>query len=71
MSTTSQVKCPQCGLLTFYNSENQFRPFCSQRCQTIDLGNWASEKHRIASQEPLSEHDLESLLSETEKNLKK
>ena len=26
-------------------------PFCSDRCRTIDLGNWASEKYVIS--EPL------------------
>jgi len=24
------------------------RPFCSDRCRLIDLGEWASESHRIA-----------------------
>ena len=27
---------------------NPFRPFCSERCQMVDLGTWASEKYRIA-----------------------
>jgi hypothetical protein len=22
-------------------------PFCSERCRTVDLGNWATEKYRI------------------------
>jgi endogenous inhibitor of DNA gyrase (YacG/DUF329 family) len=29
-------------------------PFCSERCRTIDLGNWASEKYKIPSQTPPS-----------------
>ena len=24
-------------------------PFCSERCRTIDLGNWATEKYVISS----------------------
>jgi len=24
-------------------------PFCSDRCRTIDLGNWASEKYKIST----------------------
>ena len=24
-------------------------PFCSERCRLIDLGNWATEKYRIAA----------------------
>ncbi len=26
-------------------------PFCSFRCQTIDLGNWLGEEYRIAADE--------------------
>ena len=26
---------------------NAYRPFCSERCQLIDLGNWASEKYGL------------------------
>ena len=39
-----------------------FRPFCSQRCQLIDLGAWASEKNLIAGSTLFdSEEDLEKL----------
>ena len=27
----------------------QFRPFCSKRCQLIDLGEWAAEEKAIPS----------------------
>ncbi|MBM4122288.1 MAG: DNA gyrase inhibitor YacG [Nitrospira sp.] len=30
-----------------------WRPFCSERCQIIDLGAWASERYRI----PVKEQD--------------
>jgi endogenous inhibitor of DNA gyrase (YacG/DUF329 family) len=33
------------------------RPFCSERCKLIDLGNWLGEKYRISR--PLSPEDLE------------
>ena len=26
-------------------------PFCSSRCQLLDLGAWASESHKIAGEE--------------------
>jgi len=42
-----KVKCPQCGLLTFYSLENPFRPFCSDRCRLIDLGQWADQSYTI------------------------
>lgn len=42
-----EIKCPQCGRLTFYSTDNPFRPFCSERCKLIDLGEWASESFKI------------------------
>lgn len=48
---TKKVRCPSCGKLCDYSSENSFRPFCSERCQLIDLGQWASEKYKIETQE--------------------
>lgn len=42
-----KVKCPQCGHLAVYSSENQWRPFCSQRCRLLDLGQWADGNYRI------------------------
>jgi endogenous inhibitor of DNA gyrase (YacG/DUF329 family) len=29
---------------------NPWRPFCSERCRTVDLGGWASESYRIPAQ---------------------
>ena len=26
---------------------NKFRPFCSERCKLIDLGDWADEKFKV------------------------
>lgn len=46
-SKPREIKCPQCGKLTVYSSENAFRPFCSERCKTNDLGAWADESYRI------------------------
>jgi endogenous inhibitor of DNA gyrase (YacG/DUF329 family) len=46
-SKTREVKCPQCGRLALYTNENIFRPFCSERCRTNDLGAWASEVYKI------------------------
>jgi endogenous inhibitor of DNA gyrase (YacG/DUF329 family) len=41
------VACPRCGTLAPYAPENNWRPFCSERCRIIDLGNWASEAYRV------------------------
>ena len=47
-----KIKCPQCGRLTFYSTENPSRPFCSERCKLIDLGQWASESFKVPSEDP-------------------
>lgn len=39
------VKCPICRKEV--KREDPEFPFCSTRCRTIDLGNWASEKYVI------------------------
>jgi endogenous inhibitor of DNA gyrase (YacG/DUF329 family) len=39
-------RCPQCGGEA-EKRENPFRPFCSERCKLIDLGNWLGERYRI------------------------
>ncbi|GIX27588.1 DNA gyrase inhibitor YacG [Pelomicrobium sp. G1] len=41
------VRCPQCGKLVEWTPENRFRPFCSERCKLIDLGQWANEGYRV------------------------
>ena len=41
------VACPACGKPAALDAANRFRPFCSERCRTTDLGGWASEAYRI------------------------
>ncbi|MEP7150878.1 MAG: DNA gyrase inhibitor YacG [Nitrospira sp.] len=43
----STILCPECHLPTTWQ-DNPWRPFCSERCQIIDLGAWASERYRVA-----------------------
>jgi endogenous inhibitor of DNA gyrase (YacG/DUF329 family) len=45
-----QVDCPTCQTRVVWSTSNQYRPFCSERCKLIDLGDWASEKHSIAGE---------------------
>ncbi|XKM13129.1 DNA gyrase inhibitor YacG [Orbaceae bacterium ac157xtp] len=51
------VNCPTCQKEVEWAVKNEFRPFCSKRCQLIDLGEWANESHRIPTNE-ISEEDL-------------
>jgi endogenous inhibitor of DNA gyrase (YacG/DUF329 family) len=48
---TSDITCPTCDKKDTWTPVNFFRPFCSERCKLIDLGEWASESHRIPSDE--------------------
>jgi endogenous inhibitor of DNA gyrase (YacG/DUF329 family) len=50
------VTCPQCNGLSEYSADNPFRPFCSERCKLIDLGQWANENYRIP--QPIKPDDL-------------
>ena len=44
---TFQVACPTCGSAVPWAAEQRWRPFCSERCRLIDLGEWLSEEKRI------------------------
>lgn len=46
------VDCPTCGRKVPFVAASRWRPFCSQRCKSIDLGAWAAERYRIAGQTP-------------------
>ena len=51
------VACPRCGQETAWSADNPYRPFCSERCKLIDLGQWANEGYRIAAvDEPPVDH---------------
>ena len=43
------VACPNCGEAALFSPLNPWRPFCSERCRTTDLGAWAEEKYRVAA----------------------
>lgn len=53
----SVVLCPQCGKEVVWNSDSPYRPFCSERCKLIDLGQWATESYRIPLDENGAEED--------------
>ncbi|WLF84026.1 DNA gyrase inhibitor YacG [Moraxella sp. ZY210820] len=44
------LNCPHCQKQTTW-ANNPSRPFCSERCKLIDLGAWASDEYRIATQD--------------------
>lgn len=42
-----QVNCPTCKKTVEWIQSSTFRPFCSKKCQLIDLGEWANEQKSI------------------------
>ncbi len=61
--TKKIVTCPRCKKDCLFAPENPFRPFCSERCKLIDLGEWAQEKFRV----PTEHHEnIENVENEEE-----
>jgi endogenous inhibitor of DNA gyrase (YacG/DUF329 family) len=52
------VPCPRCGAQAPYSPENPWRPFCSERCRSIDLGAWATESYRIPVAAPSEQEQV-------------
>ena len=51
------VNCPTCQKPVAWGEESPYRPFCSKRCQLIDLGEWADEEKRIPSQTDINDSE--------------
>lgn len=51
------VPCPTCGREVIWSETSSWRPFCSKRCQLIDLGEWAAEEKRITGEDIHSDSD--------------
>ena len=52
------ISCPTCHKEHDWEKSKPWSPFCCKRCQLIDLGDWASEKNRIAGK-PITEYQKE------------
>lgn len=70
------VNCPTCHKSVEWDDKSQFRPFCSKKCQLIDLGEWADEQKSIpcgvnkdAETDMMPDvEDIEAMLAEQEQN---
>lgn len=47
-----RVPCPTCWRPSLYTAANPYRPFCSERCRSVDLGAWANEQFRLPAEAP-------------------
>mgnify|MGYP000032365473 CR=1 FL=1 len=69
-----KVNCPTCEKAVEWGEMSPYRPFCSKKCQLIDLGEWANEEKSIpcgANKDQESNRlpdfhieDIEAMLSE-------
>ena len=50
--TARHVPCPSCHRPALFGPGNPWRPFCSERCRSVDLGAWASERFRVPAKAP-------------------
>lgn len=57
---TRLVACPHCKTEIHWSQDNQFRPFCSERCKLQDLGAWFLEERSIKGQNAFGLDELES-----------
>lgn len=46
-----KARCPTCRGIALKDGNKVF-PFCSERCQLLDLGRWLDEEYRVAAEEP-------------------
>lgn len=53
------MKCPNCRKETTWQ-DNPHRPFCSERCKLIDLGNWADGVYSVKNQNLLDSEEQTS-----------
>ena len=57
MKTTPLVICPSCGKPVVWNDLSRWRPFCSERCKSLDLGAWAAERYRVPVEQAPPQED--------------
>lgn len=55
-------RCPICQKPTAAD----FRPFCSARCKTVDLGRWFGGQYRVPTEEEPEEGDLQAILKRSD-----
>lgn len=60
MTGIQTVECPHCGRTVPWTDVSKWKPFCSERCRMIDLGDWLSEKNAIPTKEAPDQGDNES-----------
>jgi endogenous inhibitor of DNA gyrase (YacG/DUF329 family) len=50
-ATARTAPCPQCRQPASLEPANRYRPFCSERCKLLDLGEWFAGRYSIPTAE--------------------
>lgn len=58
MHPSKTILCATCGVPVDFSAP-PVGPFCSSRCQLVDLGRWFAEDYKIS--EPLDYEEMEEL----------
>jgi len=53
-----EVTCPTCKKTVVWSAESRWKPFCSERCKLIDLGEWFEENNRISDKQESAQEFL-------------
>ena len=59
-TVAAMISCPTCGR-QFLHDESQSLPFCSSRCQVVDLGKWLDEDIGLPHEGDPGEAEVEYL----------
>ena len=59
--------CPLCRKAPS-STDPKIKPFCCERCKTIDLGNWLSESYRVPESSPTSDDSNEDAVDPSEED---
>lgn len=56
----AKVKCPTCEKTVEWTPEARWRPFCSERCKLLDLGDWFDETNKVSGPSLEDESDAQA-----------
>ncbi|HEV7165150.1 MAG TPA: DNA gyrase inhibitor YacG [Gammaproteobacteria bacterium] len=51
MAEIETVPCPHCGKSVPWTPDSKWKPFCSDRCRLIDLGDWLMEHNALPAED--------------------
>jgi len=54
---TQYVHCPTCKQTVAWSDQSRYKPFCSERCKLIDLGEWLDEKNTVPGDPYISDDE--------------